>query len=634
VTPLAAFLGSARRRLSRRRVLVWTARGAAVAAIATLAVQLGLRRWPALPVTRLTIASAGAGLLIAVEGWGWGRPSLAEVARLADLRLASGDRLSTAFELRDHDGFLVGRQRADAERWAQQADAGAVVSARRPHWAVAVAAASLALALIVGSLDNPAETRMKADQAAEAAREDAARKVDELAAAADRAAAPEPGGRAVVRELRQAAEALRRAPTRLAAAAALSRAEQRLAPLAAAAAARQDAAAAAGAQLSASPAGAAAGAAMAQGDRSAENGQMAAALGSLSPEEKQQTVEKLTQAAAAPGKDPEEAQQLAKAAEALGAGDLGTAAAAMASAQGGSGSEELDKLAASLPKLSAAQLAALAKALQQAAPAAGADPQLAEQLRRAADELATGKLDQAADALREAAASQAEAVRAERAGNQAGEAMNELDGLKKRVLDPDAAGTPSGCGTGATPSGPAMDHAGMDHSGMDHSGMDHSCSGQPQAGSSPEGGASQGAGGGPAPAAPAGGGAGPGAGQGQGAGGQSNSAGQGGGAGSGSGSGNAPREGGGGASGGGAHGFLQGPPGHPSEQVYAPGVFGAGRTLDVPGGGAGPGADPGLVPYEQVYAQYRSAALSQVDREQVPIQVRDLLRRYFEGSDR
>jgi len=38
------------------------------------------------------------------------------------------------------------------------------------------------------------------------------------------------------------------------------------------------------------------------------------------------------------------------------------------------------------------------------------------------------------------------------------------------------------------------------------------------------------------------------------------------------------------------------------------------------------------VPYEKVYAQYREAALSQVDRAQMPSQVRELLRRYFEEN--
>jgi len=45
--------------------------------------------------------------------------------------------------------------------------------------------------------------------------------------------------------------------------------------------------------------------------------------------------------------------------------------------------------------------------------------------------------------------------------------------------------------------------------------------------------------------------------------------------------------------------------------------------------GNGQGTDAGLVPYQQVYADYKAAALNQVDRADIPQSERDLVNQYF-----
>lgn len=70
-------------------------------------------------------------------GWSLGRPSVAEVARLADRRLDASDRLSTAFELGGPDSYLLGRQRNDADLWARPADPAAAVTSGWPRLAAA-----------------------------------------------------------------------------------------------------------------------------------------------------------------------------------------------------------------------------------------------------------------------------------------------------------------------------------------------------------------------------------------------------------------------------------------------------------------------------------------------------------------
>jgi len=45
--------------------------------------------------------------------------------------------------------------------------------------------------------------------------------------------------------------------------------------------------------------------------------------------------------------------------------------------------------------------------------------------------------------------------------------------------------------------------------------------------------------------------------------------------------------------------------------------------------GSQPGVQNGLVPYEQVLADYQASALSQVDRADIPDQQRQLVQQYF-----
>jgi hypothetical protein len=54
-----------------------------------------------------------------------------------------------------------------------------------------------------------------------------------------------------------------------------------------------------------------------------------------------------------------------------------------------------------------------------------------------------------------------------------------------------------------------------------------------------------------------------------------------------------------------------------------------GSALIGPGQGSSQGTDTQLVPYESVYGQFRTQALSDVDRQVIPEQQRALVRAYF-----
>src|SRR5207248_11233909 len=73
-------------------------------------------------------------------------------------------------------------------------------------------------------------------------------------------------------------------------------------------------------------------------------------------------------------------------------------------------------------------------------------------------------------------------------------------------------------------------------------------------------------------------------------------------------------------------------PGAPGEQVYIPGQAEGGPSdtgTNLPPGSQGAAA--GLVPYDDVWAQYQTAALTAVDREVVSEEDRQLILQYFEG---
>lgn len=677
MSPLQVFLDDARRHIQWSRARLWALRGVALVAVAALAVQLVDRwrpfasQWPVL--TGVFVV----GFVVAAAGWAIRRPTLAEVARSVDRRLGGQERLSTALELSAGDATiayahreLFDQQRADADDWASKADPRQAAPSGLPRRELAVVMAAAALAALLIVVPNASRARQQAAEEGEAAREAAA---EEVAALADELSQGVPGEnparrQALVRELRQAREALLEARDVPAGVAALSRAQASLQGLAdPSTEGRASAAAAAGAELAKSGAGAEAGSAMSKADAkdAEELEQLASALPSLSPEEQAAVAAQLAEAAAAAqASSPAQAQSLSKAAEALSAGQPEAAAAALATAAqeqqaeaAEKAAESLEALGASLPNLTPEQQAELAQALQQAAAAAAADPALAEQLRNAANAIREGRPGDAAAALAKAG-ERTEQLDAESSLDaDVSRASNALQSSKAGLLSKSSPSNP--------PPGAQSVSCGGDMAGHDHPTESNDlfggvattlpavspppttgtppdeessvgCSGAPSdgppmAGPPIAGAPFPGAGQMPGSGVPGGGSPGEGAGapsQG-GKGGTSGQGGEGGaGAGDDSGGDNGGNRGGGGS---GARGALGQAPGLPTEKVYIPGITGPGRTQSMPGGSS-TGADAPLVAYETVYSQYRSEALSQADRQLIPERLRELLRQYFQET--
>jgi hypothetical protein len=72
--------------------------------------------------------------------------------------------------------------------------------------------------------------------------------------------------------------------------------------------------------------------------------------------------------------------------------------------------------------------------------------------------------------------------------------------------------------------------------------------------------------------------------------------------------------------------------GHPGDPSYVAGTGGDGQTQQ--GNQQGQGSDNGAyVPYDQVYGTFYQYALTTLDREYVPISVKDYVRDYFSSLD-
>lgn len=618
MSPLAEFLEAARRGIERRRALVWLARGAAAAAVGSLAVQLAARRWLAGdPLASWMAAAIGLGMMVFLLGWLRGRPTVVDVARLADHSLGGRERLATALELAGVQTStpLVHRQQADTEAWIRTADPNQVSRWRLPRVAGGVAVTALGLASVLAVLPNPALAKSVVDNGD---REEIDRAADDVAAEAEQVpqGAGDPDRRqALVNELRRTEQALREAPTTRAAVAELSRAQERLKSLAGPGATnRRDAAAGAGTTLSQSPTSATAGGALARlaEPTSDDLRDLADALDGLADDQQTAVGQELSEAAEI-ASDPVEASALRQAAAQLAAGQAEAARQTLAGGaddidqgRADAAAQALDGLAQDLPSLSPEAADELTRALEEAAGAAQRDSALARALADAAREFRGGESGAAAEALSSASEQAGQLPADSELDNAAAEASGELESAKAGLLgDAEDSGSPAG----DAPSAPLPAGIGKaeGEGGQPQSELPFAGQGQGEAQATGQGGgqaASQGSG--------------------QGQGGEGLSQGQGGGSGS---------HRGGGASGGGSSGGLGvGPPGLPSEEVYVPGLTGPGRVQSLPGEGGGQGRDAELVPYERVYSSYREEALSQGDRELVPLRLQDLLRRYFQET--
>jgi IgA-specific serine endopeptidase len=623
VNGIRAFLGVAERRVKRRLAFAWGLRGAVVAAVIALACEVAARRHP-FEWRWAVLAAAVLGAAVAEAGWLRGRPSLAEVARIADRRLDSSERLSTALELAGVDGLLVSRQRADTEAWAQRADPRRVVARVLPGREFAAATAAVLVAVGLAMVPNPAEARHQKQQAAEAARNTVADDIGDLAGQAQSGAqqGEDPARRAaLVGELRQAEKAVRDADSTETAVAALSHAQQRLASLGdSSPSGRQGAAAAAGAQLSSAAAGAPAGAALAAtgGGTGDELRAVADAIPALSAGDRASLAAQLGEAAASAA-DPVQAEKLKQAADALAAGRTDEASAALTEAihdqdqaAAARAAAALAALADSLPTLTPEQQAALAAALARAAASAAADPPLADDLSKAAGALRDARTADASDALKAAGRRTGELAAESELDSDISKVQNAL-ALAKSDLLTECAGVRFSAQSADEPAVPSPASGPADCNSLKNSPKDEGAARQE---SKAKGGGDTGA-----SSEKAGGQEGDGGGSGDGPGSKQST------------DGNVATPGNSGAQPGGnanPQGFGEGP-GRPNEQVYVPGVSGAGRSLALPGG-TGAGGDTALVPYETVYGEYRASALSQADRQVIPERQRELLLKYFQAT--
>ena len=72
--------------------------------------------------------------------------------------------------------------------------------------------------------------------------------------------------------------------------------------------------------------------------------------------------------------------------------------------------------------------------------------------------------------------------------------------------------------------------------------------------------------------------------------------------------------------------------GRPGDPSYVSGTGGDGQTTQ--GNQQGAGVDPGsYVPYNEVYGEFFSHALTTLDRGYLPLSVRDFVRDYFSSLD-
>lgn len=541
--------------VTRRLRLVESARWSLLGLAAALALALTLavlaRLAPLAPATvlapvALALALAGALAGVAVV---WLRPRpLFTVARLADCHLALRARLATAWVIAEGELFveeqMAHAQLADALRAAGELDPHVAFPLRLPR-REAVAALLLALALIPALLlPNPQDAVLAHRAAVHQAVAEQVAELEELRAELEQVErlAETEAGRQVLAELEELERALTKGPlTQEEAVATLSEAEAGLRRVQDASAATRQAA-------------------MREAGRRA--GQTA---------------------------DTDVNQALA---QALVQGDAGQAAAILA----GLASEEGEALTRE-------EELALADALQQASEAlAASEPELAESLAQAAQEIRDGDIAAARQTLAQASGQMAQAgqeMRAQQAANQAAERVQQ----SRQAV--------AGAGQGGQ--GGQSGQSGQQGQGG-QSGQSGGQGGQGQQGS------------------------------GQGA---SSATGQDG-TGGGSGRGDPGQPGAGGTAGGqmpidnGPNQGLE----RTYEPIYAPQLLGGegGEQVDLPGSDEpgeevrpvpGQGGVPGeaQVPYNAVYATYRDAAAEALDDSLIPLGMKEVVRQYFSSLE-
>ena len=332
------FLRRARLLVIRRRAVMWGVRGLAAGVVAALAFEVVQRRYPIDPAWPALAGCAVLAIVVAAGGWARAWPSRSNLARLADIRLGSRERLSTALEFATAVGSLPLRQRLDAEAWVLTADARRVADPGRPIRAALLALICGLAAAALAIAPNPALNALHRQHSLAAAQAQAADQVGSLVRQAEAAQAknPDQQHQALTQELKKAQENVRKAPDAQSAVAALSQAQQDIKSLQDPnLGAKQQAEAAAGQQLKGGPADKA-GQDMSAGKSTQAAGDLrsvADSLGSMTQQQKQQLGQQLQQAAqqSAQG-NPQLSQSLQQASQALRNGDDQGAAQALGQA--------------------------------------------------------------------------------------------------------------------------------------------------------------------------------------------------------------------------------------------------------------------------------------------------------------
>jgi hypothetical protein len=344
----------------RRRALLdsaarWALWGGAAWATGAVLVLAWSKVHPTAGAGVIALAIGAPALVGAACAWAWRRPSMLEVARLADARLDLKERLASALYFAATPGELAARLRADAIATATRHDPADAFPLGRHRY---VAAAALAVAVVAAALaltPNPqagALARQAADQAVIARARDALSQAHQ-SLAANRSVQ----GSQAAAALQQALARLQRARSPLAALVALSKLSSQLQSLSSSSSRDQEeAAAAAGQALSGAPGAGALAADLSNGNLAAAASQLRAMSGSLSH---------LTSA-----ERQALAKALDKAAQAAGAGH-GPDGAASSSAASGPG-DLPDALAQAGSALAAGHVAAAGRYLGAAANGAAA----------------------------------------------------------------------------------------------------------------------------------------------------------------------------------------------------------------------------------------------------------------------
>lgn len=176
-------------------------------------VQLVARAFPLGAAPWIQAGVAGLGLLGWVVDAGRRRPSLVDAARRADEELGLRQRLGTALELAGHETLdpLEARQLVDARARLNEVDLRRAFPPRLARRPVAVAAAGLALTLLLVAWPNPQDALLEQRRAAREAAERVAERVEEEAdeIGEENVEDPDPRREALERQLRELARQLR-----------------------------------------------------------------------------------------------------------------------------------------------------------------------------------------------------------------------------------------------------------------------------------------------------------------------------------------------------------------------------------------------------------------------------------------